>query len=154
MPQPSAVTGVIRARQTCLLLWAVAIRHNRGQSLAVRGIHFDTDPLARMLASSHRSRSNSLAIKRGLIVEADAADWYEFDHDVTVQNLGFVTDGCSPDRLVDADGLLEIKAPLPHTQVEYWISGEFGERFRQQLQGQFYISQRRIKALEHELQMF
>jgi hypothetical protein len=72
---------------------------------------------------------------------------------------------------------LEIKAPLPHTQVEYWISGEVGERFRPQLEGQLYISQRSwvdilcwhdvlpkvvmrvepdekfIKALEHELQM-
>ena len=90
---------------------------------------------------------NSPAMERGLIVEAEAADWYEFDQDVTVQRAGFITDdrhrmGCSPDRLVGEDGLLEIKAPLPHTQVEYWISGEVGERFRPQLQGQLYISQR------------
>jgi hypothetical protein len=91
---------------------------------------------------------NSPAMGRGLIVEAEAADWYEFDQDVTVQKAGFITDdehtmGCSPDRLVGEDGLLEIKAPLPHTQVEYWLSGEVGERFRPQLQGQLYISQRR-----------
>lgn len=73
---------------------------------------------------------------------------------------------------------MEIKAPLPHTQVEYWLSGEVSERFRPQLQGQLYISQRSwvdilcwhdvlpklvmrvepdetfIKALERELQMF
>ena len=90
---------------------------------------------------------NSPAMERGLIVEAEAADWYEFDHDVTVQKVGFITDddhtvGCSPDRLVGGDGLLEIKAPLPHTQVDYWISGEVSERFRPQLQGQLYISQR------------
>ena len=90
---------------------------------------------------------NSPAMERGLIVEAEAADWYEFDHDVTVQKVGFITDddhamGCSPDRLVGAEGLLEIKAPLPHTQVDYWISGEISERFRPQLQGQLYISQR------------
>jgi hypothetical protein len=90
---------------------------------------------------------NSPAMERGLIVEADAADWYEFDQDVTVQRVGFITDdnhtaGCSPDRLVGDEGLLEIKAPLPHTQVEYWISGEVHERFRPQLQGQLYISQR------------
>ena len=90
---------------------------------------------------------NSPAMERGLIVEAEAADWYEFDQDVTVQRIGIITDeehtmGCSPDRLVGDDGLLEIKAPLPHTQVEYWISGELGERFRPQLQGQLYVSQR------------
>jgi len=82
-----------------------------------------------------------------LIVEAEAADWYEFDQDVTVQRVGFITDdnrtiGCSPDRLVGDEGLLEIKAPLPHTQVEYWISGEVNERFWPQLQGQLYVSQR------------
>jgi hypothetical protein len=58
---------------------------------------------------------NSPAMERGLIVEADAVDWYEFDQDVTVQRVGFITDddytvGCSPDRLVGDDGLLEIKA--------------------------------------------
>ena len=91
---------------------------------------------------------NSPEMERGLIVEAEAADWYEFDQDVTVQRAGFITDdrhkmGCSPDRLVGEDGLLEIKAPLPHTQIEYWLSGEISERFRPQLQGQLYISQRR-----------
>jgi hypothetical protein len=90
---------------------------------------------------------NSPAMERGLIAEADAVDWYEFDQDVTTQRVGFITDdnhtlGCSPDRLVGAEGLLEIKAPLPHTQVDYWISGEISERFRPQLQGQLYISQR------------
>jgi hypothetical protein len=122
-------------------------------------------------------------MERGLIVEAEAADWYEFDQDVTVQRVGFITDdnhtiGCSPDRLVGDDGLLEIKAPLPQTQVEYWISGEVSERFRPQLQGQLYISHRSwvdivswhdvlpklvmrvepdetfIKALDRELQIF
>jgi hypothetical protein len=122
-------------------------------------------------------------MERGLIVEAEAADWYEFDHDVTVQRIGFITDdertmGCSPDRLVGDAGLLEIKAPLPQTQVGYWISGELSERFRPQLQGQLYITQRSwvdilcwhdvlpklimrvepddkfIKALDRELQIF
>src|SRR6201987_6269712 len=126
---------------------------------------------------------NSPALDRGLIVEAEAADWYEFDQDVTVQRVGFITDenrtiGCSPDRLVGDEGLLEIKAPLPQTQVEYWISGEVNERFRPQLQGQLYVSQRSwvdilcwhdvlpkvvvrvepdaefIKALDRELQIF
>jgi hypothetical protein len=89
----------------------------------------------------------SLPMERGLIVEAEAADWYEFDQDVTVQRIGFITDvnhtiGCSPDRLVGNEGLLEIKAPLPQTQVEYWLSGEVNERFRPQVQGQLYVCER------------
>jgi len=90
---------------------------------------------------------HSPAMDRGLVVEAEAADWYEFDRDLTVEKVGFITDdnhtiGCSPDRLVGDEGLLEIKAPLPQTQVEYWISGEVHGRFRPQLQGQLYVSQR------------
>jgi hypothetical protein len=59
---------------------------------------------------------NSLAMERGLIVEAEAADWYEFDQDVIVERVGFITDdnhtiGCSPDRLVGDEGLLEISRP-------------------------------------------
>ena len=126
---------------------------------------------------------NSPAMERGLIVESEAADWSEFDRDVITQRVGFITDddhtmGCSPDRLVGEDGLLEIKAPLPHTQVEYWISGKLNERFWPQLQGQLYITQRDwvdilcwhdvlpklimrvepdeafIKTLDHELHIF
>src|SRR6201993_1581121 len=112
---------------------------------------------------------NSPAMERGLIVEADAAAWYEFDHDVTVEKVGFISDddytvGCSPDRLVGDDGLLEIKAPLPHTQVEYWISGAVHERFRPQLPGQHDVlpklvmrvepDEKFIKALDREVQIF
>src|SRR5258708_25640641 len=47
---------------------------------------------------------NSPAMERGLIVETEAADWYEFDQDLTVQRIGFITDdqhtmGGSPELL-------------------------------------------------------
>src|ERR1700745_607682 len=86
-------------------------------------------------------------MERGLIVEAEAADWYEFDQDVTVQRVGFITDdnhtiGCSPDRLLGEGRLLENNGPVPHPHVENWLSGEGHERFRPQVQGQLYVSQR------------
>ncbi len=89
----------------------------------------------------------SPAMERGLIVESIAVDWYEMDCNVDTQPIGFVTNdegtiGCTPDRLVGDEGLVEIKAPLPHTQVEYWISGAINERYWPQLQGQLYVSQR------------
>src|SRR6516164_1240536 len=33
---------------------------------------------------------NSPAMQRGKMVEANAADWYEFDQDVRVQKVGFI----------------------------------------------------------------
>jgi hypothetical protein len=60
------------------------------------------------------------------LVEVEAAGWYEFDQDASMERVGFTigdnhTVGCSPDRLV-GEGLSEIKAPLPHTQVERTLS--------------------------------
>jgi hypothetical protein len=100
----------------------------------------------RILQRKIQFYNNSAAMERGLMVEAEAVDWYEFDQDVTAQRVGFITDnnhmmGCGPERVVGEYGLLQIKAPLPHTQIEYWISGELSERFRPQLQGQLYVSQ-------------
>ena len=51
---------------------------------------------------------------RGTMLEAEAVAAYEFDTQATTSKVGFVLDdsrrfGCSPDRLVGADGLLEIK---------------------------------------------
>ena len=109
-------------------------------------------------------------MERGLIVEAEAADWYEFDQDVTVHRVGFITDdnhtvGCSPDRLVGDYGLLEIKAPLPQTQVEYCARSAL--RFPAKL-GRYRLrhdvlpkvvmrvepDEGFIKALDRELQIF
>jgi hypothetical protein len=61
---------------------------------------------------------NPPAMERGLIVEAEAADWYEFDRDVTVERVGFITDdnhtlGCSLDRLVSDEGLFGNQSAAP-----------------------------------------
>src|SRR5260370_42412911 len=64
----------------------------------------------------------SPAMERGLIVEAEAAEWYAFDQCVTVQRIGFITDdnhtlGGSPDRLVCDQGLVGRTSPRPHSAV-------------------------------------
>jgi hypothetical protein len=90
----------------------------------------------------------SPAMERGLIIEADAVRWYEFDTEETTQPIGFVTTddgkiGCTPDRLVGDEGLIELKCPLPQTQMEYWITGEINDRYWPQLQGQLYVTERK-----------
>jgi|SRR6266446_2970975 len=89
----------------------------------------------------------SPAMERGQIVEEEAADWYEFDRNVSTQKVGFITDdagtmGCSPDRFVGTIGLLEIKCPLPQTQIEYLLTGKAHRQYMPQLQGQLLISER------------
>lgn len=99
-------------------------------------------------------------MERGQMIEQDAIGQYELMRDVDTQVIGFVTDdlntmGCSPDRLVGEDGLLEIKCPKPNTQVGYLIGHEktinfenrnicisWEREYYPQLQGQLFITGR------------
>lgn len=50
--------------------------------------------------------------------------------------------GCSPDRLVGENGLLEVKCPKPETLIEYHVGGELPSEYRPQVQGQLLITGR------------
>ena len=85
---------------------------------------------------------------RGIEFEPAAASWYGFDQKVTPEKIGFVTDddrtmGCTPDRLIGEDGLLEIKVPSAHTQIGYFVTGQLAQRYKPQLQGQLYVTGRK-----------
>lgn len=84
---------------------------------------------------------------RGRELEAEAVRFYELQRDVETVKVGFVTDdartmGCSPDRLVGDDGLLEIKCPAPHTHVQYLIEERVDRKYYTQVQGQMLVTDR------------
>ena len=86
-------------------------------------------------------------MERGTELEGDAVCWYEFDRDVAVETVGFILAdgglwGCSPDRLVGTDGLLEIKCPSPQVHVGYMVERDVDKAYRVQLQGQMFVAQR------------
>jgi YqaJ-like viral recombinase domain len=86
-------------------------------------------------------------MERGALLEADAVRAYEFQKDVDTEIVGFVTNdagtiGCSPDRLVGADRLCEIKAPKHNTQVGYMLTGSIEDDYLPQLQGQLWLTGR------------
>ncbi len=61
---------------------------------------------------------------RGVELEDNAIEAYEFESGLSTSLGGFCTDdegqyGCSPDRLVGDDGVLEMKCPAPNTHVGY-----------------------------------
>lgn len=90
----------------------------------------------------------SAAMTKGIETEQEAVDFYELEKGVEVKTCGFITDdaglvGCSPDRLVGEDGLLEVKCPLPHTHVEYLLEGNLYMDYLQQVQGQLFITGRK-----------
>jgi YqaJ-like recombinase protein len=91
--------------------------------------------------------ANSFAMQRGEDLEADAVLEYETQTNSDTKLVSFVTTddglvGCSPDRLVGDDGLLEIKCPLPQTQINYLLDGDIDKDYKPQLQGQLFVTER------------
>ncbi len=85
-------------------------------------------------------------MERGHEREAEASDLYAFLRDVEPVQVGFIRNGncgCSPDRFISDDGLLEIKNAAPHIQIERLLNGTLPSEHKAQCQGQLMVSQRR-----------
>ncbi len=89
--------------------------------------------------------------ERGHELEPEAASSYEFVNDVVTEKIGFVTNddetiGCSPDRFVDKDGLVEIKCLKAENHVAAILYYKKHEKaptqYFQQVQGQMMICER------------
>lgn len=104
--------------------------------------------LAERIMGHPRVEIMSSWMERGSEMESEAVSFYEFQNDVATKTVGFITNdgmtiGASPDRLVDEDGLLEIKVPAPHTHVAYLLqSGGAYSAYKVQVQGQLWIAER------------
>lgn len=84
-------------------------------------------------------------MERGKALEDEARTTYAFLTDVYCERIGFVRNGrkgASPDALVGADGLVEIKTKLPHLLIEALLRGEFPPEHKAQCQGQLWITGR------------
>jgi hypothetical protein len=81
----------------------------------------------------------------GSIQEETAVRLYEMTYKLKTETVGFITDdnghyGCSPDRLVGDDGLLEVKAPDEDTHMGYLLDPQsLVDRYWHQSQGQLHV---------------
>ena len=86
--------------------------------------------------------------ERGTELEAEAAAWYAFQQDADAREVGLcLTDdgkvGASPDRLVNADGLLECKCPGAAKHMANYLDPEAFEADHWcQVQGQLWVTRR------------
>jgi putative phage-type endonuclease len=89
----------------------------------------------------------SAAMERGVKMEAEARDIYQFITGNEVEQVGFCLHddgfGCSPDGLVGKDGMIEIKCPSVHTHVEYLLNGSLPSDYFQQVHGQLLTADRK-----------
>ena len=100
----------------------------------------------RMLGMPMESASTDF-MERGSALEQEAVNAYEFQRDVTTEPVGFCTTddgriGCSPDRLVHPDGLLEVKCLAPPQHVGALL-GRIDDGHRLQCYGQLLVTERR-----------
>lgn len=68
------------------------------------------------------------AMRHGVECEPDARKWYEMHREQQVRQVGFIkTDdgrfGCSPDFMVDPDGVGELKCPQMKTHIGWLLDG-------------------------------
>ncbi len=88
-------------------------------------------------------------MERGIMIEAEARNIYEFITENEVEQIGFCYHsdkklwGCSPDGLIGKDGVLELKSPLSHTHVGYLLSGKLPTDYFPQTQGQILVTGRK-----------
>lgn len=103
--------------------------------------------VAEWLAGENLDEYGNQWMQRGTELEPQARAFYEFQTGATVEQVGFVLRddrkvGCSPDGLVLADGLVEIKCPAPHTHVDYLLTGTVPNKYQPQVQGQMMVMER------------
>ena len=89
----------------------------------------------------------SKSMERGNELEASARFAYEVETDTQVKEIGFVVyddnTGCSPDGLVDEDGLIEIKCLEDKAYFQYLLSEKIDTGYEWQMQMQMLICEKK-----------
>lgn len=95
--------------------------------------------LCERLTGTREEGFTSAAMQRGTDLEPIARSAYEVDKGVMVKECGFVPcpmiamAGASPDGLVGADGLVEIKCPNTAQHVEFLRTGKIDSGYQLQM---------------------
>lgn len=89
----------------------------------------------------------SVAMDRGHVVEPEARDWYAFEKDVEVTEVGCVLHATipnalwSPDGLVGKRGAIEAKCPLNRAYMEVKRTGKVPSEYRWQTKFGMWVGQ-------------
>ena len=95
--------------------------------------------VAERLTGARGETFTNAAMQWGTDNEPEARLAYEFRTDVTVEQVGFIAhpsiemSGASPDGLVAADGLVEIKCPNTATHIETLLTGTIPAKYETQM---------------------
>lgn len=99
----------------------------------------------RLTGQSQEDAYVNAAMQRGIDKEADAFLAYEAVYGELAEPIGFVAHdelmaGCSPDGLVGANGLLELKCPKTATHLGYLKAGKAPSSYLPQIMHSLWIT--------------
>lgn len=99
------------------------------------------------IGESSDSDYSSRWMEHGQEQEDAAVQAFEFQMEIETRKVGFVLSddgnmGCSPDRLVGDDAILEIKSPAPFTQLSYLLNKSVADEYFVQIQFQLMLCER------------
>lgn len=118
----------------------------RGSSASKTRLSYIYDIVAEKLTQQPAEQYTNKYMEWGNQCEPLAREYYKHKTGSEIKQIGFVemsgAVGCSPDSLVDDNGLLEIKCPKTTTQIQRHLEGVFPEEYKPQVQGQLWICDR------------
>lgn len=97
-----------------------------------------TERLTGVVSETFKSRD----MEWGNETEEEAGNVYAFERGATLHKIAFVDhptiemSGCSPDRLVGDDGLIEAKCPASHTHIETLLTDKISPDYVRQIHWQ------------------
>jgi len=101
--------------------------------------------ISEMITGQRSPGFSNVHTERGHEYEDEAATAYELIKGCDTKKTGFIKNdfcGCSPDRLVDDNGLVEIKTRLSHIYLEVLLAGKVPSPDKAQVQGQIMVTER------------
>lgn len=134
--------GIPTASQFCKIITP------RGLASIQANAYLENLVIERITGRCYQTFAGNEWTERGKELEPEAVRVYEKHMKLTTVKVGFVTDlgrtmGCSPDRLVGDDGLLEVKCPAPHTHAKYLENQWIDMKYYPQVQGQLLVTGRK-----------
>ena len=95
------------------------------------------DMVGEILSGEKKDGYRNNYMDEGLKYEDEARSLYAFRNDVEVEQIAMFKDGphkhASPDGLIGADGMIEIKTVIPSVYVESKLTGKIPTQYRKQI---------------------
>lgn len=128
---------------------SIKMTASHAQAIGTRGKGLETyitELVADHFSTAPKDSYTSAAMQYGLDTEPEAALVYQAETLFDVQEVGFVVYsdyvGCSPDRMVNDDGLLEIKCLSDKVYFQYLTTGKIETKYIWQMQMQMICTGR------------